>query len=330
MAPKMYGRKVYVTAFLSTVVTVPMVYIFHHTELYNHHGGEARESIRGMSEKVVSKKVGLCCIAKDEEPYIDEWVDYHLALGFNKIIVYDNSDLEELSQWGKEKGPNVEVVPLAGVAKQIEAYRDCALKLLHQNEFKWAAFFDVDEFLILKQHHYVGSLLERYLKEGALGINWRVFGTSGRLVYSPAPVTKRFLFRFKDNSVTNRHVKSIINLEDINLNATVPIRCHYPELYSGKSQFDTNGHTFVGAFNNNGPTDVAVIHHYHRKSAKEFLKKRMRGRATINREQGKVDKLIEDALEDYKTREKNGTIFDDSGWKAMKKYVPRFAVYDNL
>jgi len=329
MAPRVYGRKVLATAFLSAVVTVPMLNTFHQTEMYYARIGEKSEPVQDLSKKPGKNKVGLCCIAKDEEPYIDEWVDYHLALGFNKIIVYDNADLGELLQWGEEKGPLVEVVPFAGVAKQKEAYLDCATKLISQHEFKWAAFFDVDEFLILNQHNHIGAFLEKYLKEGALGINWRVFGTGGRSVYSPAPVTKRFQFRFEDGYHPNRHVKSIANLRDINLNATVPIRCHYPELNAGKSQFDTNGHTFVGSYND-GPIDVAVIHHHQRKSAKEFLKKRMRGRATISREQGKVDKLITLARKEFTTRQKNGTIFDDSGWKAMKKLVPRYAIYDQL
>ena len=32
----------------------------------------------------------LVCIAKDEDNYILEWIDYHLKLGFNHIYVYCN------------------------------------------------------------------------------------------------------------------------------------------------------------------------------------------------------------------------------------------------
>ena len=35
-------------------------------------------------------KTALVCIAKEEDNYIDEWIKYHLKLGFNDIFVYQN------------------------------------------------------------------------------------------------------------------------------------------------------------------------------------------------------------------------------------------------
>ena len=35
-------------------------------------------------------KCALVCIAKDEDHYIQEWVDYHLMLGFSDIYVWQN------------------------------------------------------------------------------------------------------------------------------------------------------------------------------------------------------------------------------------------------
>lgn len=33
-------------------------------------------------------KSAIVCIAKNEDHYIDEWIKYHLKLGFAKIFVY--------------------------------------------------------------------------------------------------------------------------------------------------------------------------------------------------------------------------------------------------
>ncbi len=35
-------------------------------------------------------KTALVCIAKNEDYYIDEWIKYHLKLGFSDIHVYQN------------------------------------------------------------------------------------------------------------------------------------------------------------------------------------------------------------------------------------------------
>ena len=38
--------------------------------------------------------VGICTIAKNENTYIDEWVRYHIHLGFDHIWLYGNNDTE--------------------------------------------------------------------------------------------------------------------------------------------------------------------------------------------------------------------------------------------
>ena len=38
-------------------------------------------------------KVVIVAIAKMEQDYIEEWVKYHLHLGFDQIFLYDNEDV---------------------------------------------------------------------------------------------------------------------------------------------------------------------------------------------------------------------------------------------
>lgn len=33
----------------------------------------------------------LVCIAKNEDHYIDEWLQYHFSIGFTKAFVYQNN-----------------------------------------------------------------------------------------------------------------------------------------------------------------------------------------------------------------------------------------------
>ena len=35
-------------------------------------------------------KTCICAIIKDEQDYIEEWLDYHLGLGFNHIYLYED------------------------------------------------------------------------------------------------------------------------------------------------------------------------------------------------------------------------------------------------
>jgi hypothetical protein len=263
----------------------------------------------------------LCSIAKDEEAYVDEWVDYHHALGFDSIHIYDNSATFDLKQWGEEKGRHVTVIHYPGQNKQAAAYLDCARKLHKAGKHTWAAFFDLDEFLILKKHAHLEDFLHEQRLSGAIGVNWLMFGTNSRTVYSPVPVTKRFMYRLPDDNAVHAHIKSIVNLSAFDLSRTPHV--HHPNLIHGTHQKDTNGKIFKGPFNPNGPTDVAVLYHYHWKSKKEYISKKQRGRA----DQRKANpQEVEDAI--AAMYQNNGTIFDDAAWIAVKKYVPKYALFD--
>lgn len=60
---------------------------------------------------------------------------------------------------------------------QIKAYNDFIDK--HYSEYRFAAFFDVDEFLCLKKDSSLEDFLARYDDVYGVGINWRVFGDNG-------------------------------------------------------------------------------------------------------------------------------------------------------
>ena len=40
-------------------------------------------------------KIVLVLIYKEENNYINEWIKWHLSLGFDKIVIYDNSDSKD-------------------------------------------------------------------------------------------------------------------------------------------------------------------------------------------------------------------------------------------
>lgn len=146
----------------------------------------------------------------------------------------------------------------------------------------------------------------------------------------------------------NHHTKSIVRLQDMQMNERPHV--HYPILKDG-NQHDTNGTVFGGPFNKKGPSDVAVLHHYHKKSYGEYVTKRQRGRADNPNEVERTRvyhesiKIFEDALRSNSTDElglgspakicdEEGCkstsfgVFDDSAWTLLKKFSPNYAVFD--
>ena len=73
-----------------------------------------------------------------------------------------------------------------------------------------------------------------------------------------------------------------------------------------------------GATNLDRPVDVAVLHHYKYRSPQEFYSKACEGEMKGSPECRKKNKPYA------------GTVKDDSAWEAMKKNVPRYAMFDEF
>lgn len=189
----------------------------------------------------------------------------------------------------------------------------------------YMAFFDVDEFLVLKKHDTIDEMIQQHLHVGSLAISWHIFGTGYTDVYAPLPVTKRFMYR---DGVTqhDRHpvwgnVKSILKLSEYD---GYPKSPHSFKPTKG-TWIDTNGKSHfdkIGAVNYDRPTDVAVIHHYKYLSPKEYHWK------TCVRKT--VDDQFKDCSEDRKNSPYTGRIYDDSAWVTLKRNVPRYAMFDQF
>lgn len=202
----------------------------------------------------------ICAIALNEEPYLDEWIEYHLALGFEHVYLYDNAlEPTDFSRNMFDRS-RVSITHWPGRGQQYPAFRHFLNSEVGHH--KWVSFHDCDEFIVLKKHKNIVDFLKEYCENGAISLNWYLYGTNWHIKKNNEPVVKRFTKREK---VINDHVKSICVIADIE---TI-YNAHFPILKKGY-QKDTNSKVINGPFNKNGPSDVAVVNHYWCKSVEEY------------------------------------------------------------
>lgn len=205
-------------------------------------------------------KVALVCIAKNEDYYIDEWIEYNKKIGFDDIFIYQND-----WRWNGE-AKNVHKIELDGVNKQREAYNHFIANNI--GIYDWAAFFDVDEFLVLKKHDNIKEFIGEYKDYPAIGINWVYFGDNNhKKLINNHSLIKRFI---KRQIGVDRHVKCIVKISE-----GVVMDIHNPLI----RWVSTDKTIHIGPFNYNGNDNVAQINHYYSKTIEEFQMKRNRGRA---------------------------------------------------
>ena len=96
----------------------------------------------------------------------------------------------------------------------MKAYLDCYKN--NKKDFDWMAFFDFDEFLVLKKDKDIHSYLEKFDDFNCIKINWMIYDDNDIVVGDERPLNERFTRPMEyDKKVgfnfpQNNHVKSII------------------------------------------------------------------------------------------------------------------------
>ena len=272
-----------------------------------------------------NNKAVVCSIQKKEDAYIDEWVDYNLAIGFEMIYIYDNTDNYDLRNWGNKRFlDGVRVKHFPGIKKQVLADSACA-KRAEKDGATWAAFFDIDEFLLLKKNENINEFLLEYgPSKGALGINWLTVGTSNATKYEPKPVTLRFQYTAPQPLPT---IKSIARVKEIEIFKSP----HYAIFIDKTTKtIDTNGSPIKGPWNRNKPTDIAVLYHYQYKSRGEYIARMKLGK-NMDFRIPKFKNYLLRSIEYAKNAPlPAGDTFDDSIWQVLKNRVPRYGLLEDI
>lgn len=130
----------------------------------------------------------VCAVFKDEDFFLKEWIEFHRLIGVEHFYLYNNlssdnyaeilqpyidAEIVELFDWPVETTSQADYL----TQLQLPAYNH-ALNIVKETA-AWAAFIDLDEFLIPKTKDNLQELLEEYQPYGGLSVNWQLFGTSG-------------------------------------------------------------------------------------------------------------------------------------------------------
>lgn len=166
-------------------------------------------------------KILLCCILKLENNYIEEFVRHYKNLGVDKIVIYDNNDIdgehiEDISYINEQIFNNyIDVYKIPGeVCVQMKCYNECYEK--YSSDYDWLLFFDIDEFLMLDDNLKLKSVLSSntYKNYDMIHITWKCFDDND-IIYNNGDyrLVERFtrpLYVSKKNNYRDKEIKSII------------------------------------------------------------------------------------------------------------------------
>lgn len=229
-----------------------------------------------------------CILAtqKNEEQYLNEWIEYHLNLGFDYIIIGDNNDIGNELQISNYNG-KVIVVPLNHISireisgDHVKLLSNIALLYqLYKNNIDYCCSIDIDEFLELKTHNNIKDFISDVIIPNdidVLSIRWESYDDNN-LIYKSQETGSvindykhNIIKRTTDDWCTSDELswsKMIFNpklLYGLNIQLT----SHALKIYSHEDEYGIPAYyVYSGTLID---TDIAVVNHFRTKCLEQYL-----------------------------------------------------------
>ena len=245
----------------------------------------------------------IVCIAKGEENYIEEFVLYHLSIGFNHIFIYDNEDKPKYYNLLHKYKDNITVIHFPCLDyknKQMEALMDFQKKYINNMNITHVIHMDIDEYIVLKENNDIKEFIKKYIfSQGnnnncaGIAINWKFFGSN---INSDFKINAE-----KYNLTANNNIMRFTNCQESGhrlvktlFNKSCLRFFYNPHIIAVKKNFfikntsnkNYDNFDFTFTFNHKTfdtsfiDTDIIQINHYKCKTFDEYKKIRTRGYAS--------------------------------------------------
>lgn len=210
----------------------------------------------------------LIAVARNEERFIDEWINYHLNLGFNHIYICDNNDIDNPLVINN---PNVTIYDYRGISFkdnghglwnsiQITIYNETLSKV--DTMYDYCGICDIDEFFDFK-----GLTLNEFIQKHIIDLGytcaeipWLIYTDNGLIKTMNIPtqemyteVCDRFPFIWCENE--GSWGKPIFKL-----NKGIKYYIHWP-VPESMTEFKSNHITH----------DIAYVKHYRTRCIEDYL-----------------------------------------------------------
>ncbi len=140
----------------------------------------------------------IILVIKDENRYLREWLDWHLALGFQHVYIYDNGAednvLDVVNTYGEEVQEKITVIDWRGHHRHIQEDAYGHFMDNYKADVRWGLFIDSDEFLRFTDGETadVNEFLRNYEDYTEVWGYEVEYGANGQEAYEERPVRERF------------------------------------------------------------------------------------------------------------------------------------------
>ncbi len=247
-------------------------------ELEKAHGEEFKsQKLRKLATIRFKYYCSICLIIRDENEYLEEWLEWHVRQGVEHFYIYDHGSKQPVSEYiatlDKTISDKITVRDFGGSHDfaQHEAYNDCLKR--YAKESRWIGFIDADEMVRVKCGKKIPELLKYYESFAGLFMRWIVYDANGQIKKSDKPLRERF------THVTPTDIDDGIGKTFVQPLLIKYMNTHNGYVYKGFYVVDENRRKVddneIRKYDSTD--DLVCVDHYYTKSYEEWLEKMRRG-----------------------------------------------------
>lgn len=244
-------------------------------------------------------RVVICCMAKNEERYINDFVKFYLNLGVDTIYIYDNNEpnkdkIENFIQ--KKYLDKVVVLDIRGKKQlQLQQFIYTSFYSRFNSTFDWCFFVDIDEFLFgisdIKQ--FLSNALYDNIKQ--IRVRWKLFGDDNLIKRDmDIPVYNAF-----NKEITSSLHRNLMQKGDLEIQGKAIVKGHLGMLNIDSPHFvrglpsclpsgkpcRMSGVRILDDYKN----ESVYLHHYMTKSLSEFIEQKLNRNDAVFNNRIKLD-----------------------------------------
>lgn len=226
-------------------------------------------------------RTSICVIIKDEHLYLQEWIEYHLALGFDDIFLFEDYESRPHDDIVSAY-PQVHLTRMSEISPSRPSYfRQLWLFRYFVDRYKdqadWCLFTDIDEFLVFDEGYDLQRLVQEYDDAGAPGVAlcWKIFNASGHITRPQGSVVESYhdICRQSDRN-GGWDIKCLVNMQCVN-------GSDWQSIHKMRGCLRTDGVDPL-CLANNRCYEKAWINHYYTKSWEDWVRRLQRGNMCQN------------------------------------------------
>lgn len=190
-------------------------------------------------------RLGLASIQRDRNPWIVEWLAFHMLVGFERFYVYAHKTRDGMTETllRLARYYPIQVHALEDDDRpQLRAYQHA--HDTYGREVDWMAYLDGDEFLHAPNHPRVTDALAQLDDRpwSAVAAYWMHHGSNGHVDEPGGLIVEQYPRHAREDFEINRHVKSIVRTAE-------PVQVRGSHVFdTPRGTFDTRGRPITHGF----------------------------------------------------------------------------------